>query len=41
VVCDGSEVRAAIEALFDREDVSYIHLHNAKRGCFACTVERA
>ena len=41
VVCEGSEVKAAIETMFDREEVSYIHLHNAKRGCFSCTVVRA
>jgi Protein of unknown function (DUF1203) len=41
VVCEGSEVRAAIQAMFDREEVAYIHLHNAKRGCFSCAVERA
>jgi hypothetical protein len=41
VVCEGSEVKAAIQAMFARQEVAYIHLHNAKRGCFACKVERA
>jgi hypothetical protein len=41
VVCEGPRVRAAIQAMLDREEVAYIHLHNAKRGCFSCAVERA
>lgn len=41
LVCEGSEVREAIQAMFDREEIAYIHLHNAKRGCFSCAVERA
>ena len=40
-VCDGAQVAAEIERLFDDANVSYIHLHNAKRGCFSCLVERA
>lgn len=41
LVCEGSEVKAAIQAMFDREEVAYIHLHNAKRGCFSCAAVRA
>jgi hypothetical protein len=40
LVCDGTGVRAAILAMFAREDVAYIHLHNANRGCFSCAVLR-
>lgn len=40
-VCEGSAVAADIEACFARDDVAYIHLHNARRGCFSCRVERA
>jgi Protein of unknown function (DUF1203) len=40
VVCEGTAVRAAILAMFAREDVAYIHLHNANRGCFSCAVIR-
>ena len=40
LVCEGSGVRAAILAMFAREDVAYIHLHNANRGCFSCAVVR-
>jgi len=39
-VCDGAEVRAVIERLIADEAVAFIHLHNAKRGCFSCRVER-
>jgi hypothetical protein len=40
-VCEGLAAAAEIEALFRREDVAYLHLHNAKRGCFSCQVIRA
>jgi Protein of unknown function (DUF1203) len=40
-VCEGSEVRQAIQTMFARKEVAYLHLHNAKRGCFSCAVERA
>jgi hypothetical protein len=40
-VCEGREIAAEIDRLFDDPDVRYIHLHNAKRGCFSCLVQRA
>ena len=40
-VCDGSDAAAAIRRMFENPAVRYIHLHNAKRGCFSCRVERA
>jgi hypothetical protein len=39
-VCYGDEVRREIQRQFSSPAVSYIHLHNAKRGCFSCRVER-
>ena len=39
-VCEGSAVVAEIERLFANPLVSYLHLHNAKRGCFSCAVQR-
>jgi hypothetical protein len=39
-VCDGKEARAVIERLLADDAVAFIHLHNAKRGCFSCRVER-
>ena len=41
VVCEGREVDVEIARLFDNDKVAYIHLHNAKRGCFSCRVDRA
>jgi hypothetical protein len=41
VVCNGTDAMAAMQTMFARADVAYIHLHNANRGCFSCTVERA
>jgi Protein of unknown function (DUF1203) len=40
-VCEGQDAAAAILKLFDNSAVAYIHLHNAKRGCFSCRVNRA
>jgi Protein of unknown function (DUF1203) len=40
-VCAGSDAAAAIQRMFGSDEVAYIHLHNANRGCFACTVNRA
>jgi hypothetical protein len=40
-VCEGREIAAEIDHLFVDPDVRYIHLHNAKRGCFSCLVQRA
>lgn len=40
LVCNGTDAIAAIQTMLAREDVAYIHLHNANRGCFSCAVER-
>ena len=40
-VCEGTEVAGVIRRLFENPRVRYMHLHNAKRGCFSCRVERA
>jgi uncharacterized protein DUF1203 len=39
-VCAGDAVAAEIERQFGDDRVRYIHLHNAKRGCFSCLVRR-
>ncbi len=36
-VVEGDEVAQRLRAMFEDPDVRYIHLHNAKRGCFSCT----
>jgi hypothetical protein len=38
---DGNEIEALLANLFARPDAAYIHVHNARRGCYACRVERA
>ncbi len=40
-VTDGNEVETLLKRLFARKDVETVHIHNARRGCFACYVERA
>ena len=40
-VVAGTQVSVEIERQFENPLVSYIHLHNAKRGCFSCLVKRA
>lgn len=40
-VRDGREVQTELERQFANPQVAYIHLHNAKPGCFSCAVERA
>lgn len=40
-ICPGSEAAAAIRRMFARAEVAYIHLHNANRGCFSCSVHRS
>jgi Protein of unknown function (DUF1203) len=39
--CEGKDAAPTILGMFDNSDVAYIHLHNAKRGCFSCRVNRA
>lgn len=39
-VAEGTELEPVIRRFLAREDVSYLHIHNAKPGCFDCRVER-
>ena len=39
-VTEGSELTALIEHLLTDRAVSYLHLHNARPGCYSCRVER-
>ncbi len=39
-LCNGTDIEPAIGRLLGSEDVSYVHLHYAKFGCFACRVDR-
>ena len=39
-VCEGTAVAGALEEMFADSAVAYVHLHNAKRGCFSCRASR-
>jgi hypothetical protein len=39
-VVEGMNVEILLTRLFGRPDTAYIHIHFAKRGCFAAQVER-
>jgi len=40
-VVDGAAVEPVIARLFGNAAVSYIHVHNAKRGCYSGRIDRA
>jgi hypothetical protein len=40
-VLEGEALAPHLEALFARPDVAFVHLHNARPGCFAAAVRRA
>jgi hypothetical protein len=40
-VVDGAEAGPLITRYLARPDVSYLHVHFARRGCFACRIDRA
>lgn len=40
-VCDGSDVETLIERLFAQPAIAYIHVHYARRGCYAGRIDRA
>lgn len=40
-VVEGCDAEGVIARLFSRADTEYLHAHYAKRGCFACRIERA
>jgi hypothetical protein len=40
-VVPGEEVAARLQDFFDDPGIAYVHLHNARPGCFSCRVQRA
>jgi hypothetical protein len=40
-VVEGDKIEPLISKMFANLDVSYIHAHNAKRGCYAGRIDRA
>ena len=39
-VVAGKALETTIERFFNNEAVGYLHVHNARRGCFMCHVDR-
>ena len=39
-IVDGRSLENLIETFFRCEDVKYLHVHYARRGCYACRVDR-
>jgi hypothetical protein len=40
-IIEGEALESLIERFFADRNAAYLHVHNAKRGCFAARVERA
>jgi hypothetical protein len=40
-VQEGVELEAVIQRMFARDDVAFLHAHNARRGCYSCRIDRA
>lgn len=40
-VIPGEALQERIETMFANEQIDYLHVHFARRGCFACRIERA
>jgi hypothetical protein len=40
-VVEGKDAAALFERLFANPEAEYLHVHNAKRGCYSAKVERA
>ena len=40
-VIEGNNLKAQIFKIFENYDIQYIHIHNARPGCYNCLVERA
>ena len=40
-VIDGRQLERLIDQLFNNDTVDYLHIHSARRGCYAARVERA
>ncbi|MBT5527866.1 MAG: DUF1203 domain-containing protein [Cytophagia bacterium] len=41
IVTEGNVLREKIAAFFKNLEIEYIHVHNARPGCYNCTIERA
>lgn len=39
-VVEGAELEPLIEKFFADPNIGYLHAHNARRGCYACRIDR-
>ena len=39
-VMEGTALDAAARRLLDRDEIAYLHVHNARAGCFAARIDR-
>ncbi len=39
-VVEGTQLEALVARFFADAEVDFLHVHNAKRGCYACRIER-
>lgn len=39
-VTEGRALETAVERLFANRDVAYLHIHNARPGCYSCRIDR-
>jgi len=40
-IVEGRQIEPLLKRFFAADKTAYVHVHNARRGCFACSVERA
>jgi hypothetical protein len=40
-VIEGKELTTFLSETFEEKEISYVHIHNAKPGCYNCVAERA
>lgn len=39
-VCEGRFLKNKLSQMLENQEIEYIHLHNAKPGCYNCVVKR-
>jgi hypothetical protein len=39
-VAPGTELEELVNRFFGRNDVAFLHAHNARRGCYSCRIDR-
>ncbi|WP_374337845.1 DUF1203 domain-containing protein [Leeia sp.] len=40
-VCEGAQLETLISRFFQQADAQFLHVHHARRGCYACRIDRA